>query len=58
MQFANPKLTTAQANASMKPVIDFITSLGSGVVTGTNAVVEMPSYYSFESQVVAPTLEV
>ena len=57
MQYAHPKLTTAQAATSLKPMIDFIATLGS-LVTGTNGIVEVPSFYKFESQIVAPTIEV
>lgn len=57
MQYAHPKLTTEEATKSLKPMIDFIASLGD-VVNGTNAVVEVPSFYKFESEQVVPPLEV
>ena len=38
-------------------MIDFITSLGN-LASGTNAIVEVPSFYKFESEQVVPPLEV
>jgi hypothetical protein len=54
LQFLNPKLTTAQAAASLKPVIDFIATLNPSIVQGSNTVYELPSYGNFYNNVILP----
>jgi hypothetical protein len=48
LEYINPKLTPAQAAASMKPVIDFFATLGNDI-TGVNEVFELPSFYPFDA---------
>ena len=57
MEFITPKLTPAQAKVSMKPIIDYIATLGNDI-TGINQVFELPSFYPFEANYVGPTVEV
>jgi hypothetical protein len=58
LKFANPKLTTEQAKASLKPLTDYIATITSSLTGGSNTIYEVPSFYKWETDVVLPTFNV